>query len=1158
MFIKEDIYTTSSTVKLFHCWTDKVTKFDSSAFYNWEQDNMPVYDLEERTFYLWEKIGYPTSSIPGVVLAVSADAPDSAISCNKNIFRSLSAAIDALPETINFPIIIEVGNFGALGDLVLNNFRFGPRGSLEIINRTFSKSLAVVSASYNYGSVHDELGMNYASSVLNNKYSYYSAIGVETGTFQDYNVGAQKSLLAASCLSISTTICSATNDTRLTSNFNAFISQPLISNGYNSKYTRPTLSIASKNIAFAAASPALPDRFQFTPYDLNAEIADGIFTYDSSTIDLINGNSNHLYLNDHTSNNTHGVNSLVFGNRLDKIIVNNCEGPIYIRNFFVDGSGYNRSTNYYGVEVANSNNINLENIVSVRHRKAGFLFNDSNVNLLRGCVANRIYDFDSTGNRLTGLWSSKIFYDSYDSTLGYTNYDKAAGILSNNSTITINSTREFLSPLYKNYIIEAAEDYFTDIDPYVNVNCIFDFSKNSNGIVLNNSILQGGDTFMASSSNHYRHTININIQGNVGCGIKLTNSKLSFDGRLSVFENLNGIKLDSSVFEIDKLSMMYNQKTAIEANNSNIIYGKNLSPYGNYAPENNGPLYFSGNGQHIVLSNSKMNPVITSNMDSIYDQIEFCQTIGAKLIHNNNMAPIPAIELTNNSNVVLIGPLLKRNADHVGDAPIAKGSELSVTNNSFAKLIGTRLAATRIIGPSERINQKNIAGCYAGDNSKIEFNGPTVIAKYGIDLLAENNSTININPYSLNGIDILDISSIDLSNNLNHTSVELHATRSCVVLDNNSVFNAKDLGSFKTSWDTTGNFYSNREASGIDYSQNMEYLEAYVSAGSLQFYPNPIGPYTVNFPGADNPDILNVKAFYLAENSKNLYYLKNYNIDTNDFSSVTNGGYCVRALNNSLVNINNVNFPAGWWNSSAPYYDNSIPAANGGLCFKTFIWNIADTSQLKSSYTSVRGLYPRAAGYVGPSGVWRSSTGGIASGLPSGTQDTSSVSILDYFGAAPASANPFGTSSALNYGVFRLYFSVNPVANAFTDLSSTTNDIIPQIYSQGYQPSSSLICSADNLSSIYKIALQRNSSNNIVPSGYYYGSSIMDNGGFIRVFLDESSSDLFANAKHCSTGKSGNAKLVSIYYPYDDVEFGSSYNTKGLRSPNFFDLQRDN
>ena len=138
MFLPGDIYTSSGSLKLYHCWTDKVTKFDSSAFYNWEQDNMPLYDLEERTFYLWEQLGYPTSSIPGVALVVSADATDQDVTCNKNIFRTVSAAIEALPQTINYPIIIEVANFGELGELKLNNYKFGPRGSLEIINRNFA------------------------------------------------------------------------------------------------------------------------------------------------------------------------------------------------------------------------------------------------------------------------------------------------------------------------------------------------------------------------------------------------------------------------------------------------------------------------------------------------------------------------------------------------------------------------------------------------------------------------------------------------------------------------------------------------------------------------------------------------------------------------------------------------------------------------------------------------------------------------------------------------------------------------------------------------------------------------------------------------------------------------------------------------------------
>ena len=103
------------------------------------RSNMPVHDLDERTFYLWEKLGYPTSSISGVALVVSADASDNDVQCNKNIFRTVSAAIEALPQTINFPVIIEIASFGQLGDLVLDNYKFGPRGSIEIINRNFAR-----------------------------------------------------------------------------------------------------------------------------------------------------------------------------------------------------------------------------------------------------------------------------------------------------------------------------------------------------------------------------------------------------------------------------------------------------------------------------------------------------------------------------------------------------------------------------------------------------------------------------------------------------------------------------------------------------------------------------------------------------------------------------------------------------------------------------------------------------------------------------------------------------------------------------------------------------------------------------------------------------------------------------------------------------------
>ena len=58
--------------------------------------------------------------------------------------------------------------------------------------------------------------------------------------------------------------------------------------------------------------------------------------------------------------------------------------------------------------------------------------------------------------------------------------------------------------------------------------------------------------------------------------------------------------------------------------------------------------------------------------------------------------------------------------------------------------------------------------------------------------------------------------------------------------------------------------------------------------------------------------------------------------------------------------------------------------------------------------------------------------------------------------------------------------------------------------------------------------------------------------------MDNSAADTFANAKHCSVGKSNNAKVVSITLPYSLVNFGDSATTYGIPSLNMFDPERYN
>jgi hypothetical protein len=1138
MFLPNDIYTTSGSVKLFHCWTDKVTKYDSSSFYNWEQDNLPIYDLDERTFYLWEQLGYHTSSIPGVALVVSADAPDSAVACNKNVFRTLSAALEAVPQVINYPIIIEVASFGLLGDLVLNNHKFGPRGSLEIINRNFSRQ------EYSVSNVAGLQTPVVSSAYYNgtNTYNYVSSFNDNGLAGSIPAITPLKGFLDSSCLSISSTVFSSTYDSRLSSvgTLNGYVSiwKPILNNN------KSTLIVDTKNIA----NPYVGNTYglAFTPYVYNSDSADAISLRDASTIDYLNSNTQLYTVNDTISevNPNNAFNALYFGNKLFKIKVNNCDGPIFIRNFFLDGSGVNVTNNQNGVEINNCPNIYLENIVSTRFRKAGFYFTNSVVNLLRSCVANRNYDFDSAGSRITGLFANRRYNISYNDTNGYLQQDLGAGMVINNSIVNVSSTRDWETARY-------SEALGASVSAIPNAYGILEFNENANGIVLNNSQLIGGDSIpiSAPSSSLYVAQTIFDANNNVNYGIISNNSKISLNGKLRLIENLNGAKINSSEFEVEQVDCIYNQHTGIEFNNSNALYNKNLKKFhtaGTYTANAGGysPLYFLSNGHHLILNNSKLKPMMTSALEDRYPDLWFVNTIG---LPTGQLTE--SIKVTNNSELVLISPKITRNDSHGKAEYSKKGSELNCVNNSKATLRGTRYFPTRVNGPTTRSKQKKLAAISCNQNSIIDINGPTIIAQFGIDLLADKNSTLNICPPKADMDGTLDFSSIDLYQPKNHTMVELHATRSCVVVDNESTINMKDLGSYRSRWNVTGAF----DASGPDYGGTTTlYSSVFVSAGSLQFYPNP-NSNSLNAALSVTSTLANPFTSY----SNGYGSLIALNSSPLNFSSVTYGGMCLRAVNNSIVNVNNVNFPCGWWNPSAPYYDSTLTFDSGGACYRPFIWNIADTSQLKASFLSVSGLYPRLAGYIGPFGYWTSAAGNVAAyGAPSSTPDTSSMSILDIFGQNP-SGIAFTTTSLQNYGPFRLYFGVNPFVNTLVNSNGTGYGIINQIYSQGYQPSASLVCSG-GLSSIYNMALQRNSSNNIVASGFYYGSGVMDNQGFTRVIIDESASETFANAKHCAAGRSGNARLVSIYYPYTLAPHGDSRGAVGITSVNMFDIERDN
>lgn len=1127
VFLHNDFYTTSGSVKLYNCWTDKVTKFDTSSFYNWEQDNLPVYDLEERTYLLWEKLGHPTSSLPGVVLVVSAGAAAANYACNTNIYENLCEAIAALPEVINYPIIIEVCNKGIMDDLTLRNIKFGCNGSLEIVNKNFAK-------------VEPYRGTTAINcfSVITSENLKYGRLGYVSSLV--YGVRQHLSETKSEFLNVPiySSLTDVQNNELKLNGF--FVPSPL------DNYTPPSYGLGCSAIAANLGglgnntSGALGLFFYESTTEATTSINELINSYDISSIqrvlneNLIEKKSFPNEIAGLLSDFRAGIIGLFYGNVVKNIHISNCDGPIYVRNFFVDGSS-TYSNNDYGILINNCENLVLENCASIRNTKAGIYVNNSNVTLTRGVGAYRNY----TRPRVVQNVSS-----SYET-------DLAAGLLANNSNIYFSSTSAF------EYYTASSDPVYGTLLSGTNklaygANYPINFNRNANGIVLINSKLHGGipgsyPTQLLSDHNFF-------------VGLKMINSELSWDGKLVLHSNDTGLLAENSVIKTDTQTVRFNQKNGVHLKNSTLTYNKNNNQTGlqyNY----------DRNGTHLVLENSNYSCEMVSSMPTKVGQHKFYNS--HEIIHYNDLPrSVPSIKVTNSSKCVLTHPYIIRDASSIVNDSLFKypklGLAMKVQNNSNATIKGSENYANVVAGPANNDKQINSVGVYVSDESSFSVQGPTVIARFGIDILTDNNSVLNITPHQTED-NILQRQEFNLADTSNHTMVELHSTEACLVAHKNSTINIKNLGNYYINWTNSTEGIS-AIAGTPDLSAFAVLNGSSIQGGFLQFYPNPVDVTSNN----NSVSVAN-DAF------TNDYYLFNrQGAAFNTFSSVTLGGMCIRALENSIVNIQNVNFPCGWWNTSAPIFDAEFTTL-ANLCSRLFIWNIADNSQLHAAYCSVSSNFPQSVGYHGPRALWQQTfvapitlSGPTLALAPSSTPDTSSLSIFDYFGSGPTSgtnSSIFFTSSFQNQGPFRLYFSVDPACYLLNLSGPTTagydsSGWLFQIYSQGYQPPFAA-SAIPNASAIHKSLLVGNFSA-AETRGYYYGSSMLHAPSTQRVFLDESAANTFANAKHCSVGKSGLGKVVSIYYPYQTLFGGEALlNTFkdigiGLYSINTFDMDRNN
>ena len=1214
VFKRQDIYTSSGTVMLQNSWTPYVSKYDTSSFYNWEQDNLPLYDLEERDYELWEQAGFPTSAVPGLSLTVSAATPAATLAANNTIFTTVSSCIAAVPKVVRFPVLIEVCNFGDLGDLELHNFRIEEGGSIEIINRAYTKvytasgAITTVVAAPTYNRVAPLIQEITSQDVSSTLFSGIANNGCTSG------------------LNLSTRVLSGTDDVRVSS-VNSFL------------YPRLTLDQAPLSVSLSQDNgffTGVLNKFKLDPYENTNTTSydDTIMTLDFSATNQATGD---FIRRDPIVTGAARVGGSVYMNTLKKVSIQNCDGPIYVRNFCVNGESVVGGGRDVGIEVNNSD-VLLENCAAVRCREAGFKFNNSKVVLSRSAFSYRNYELETTTTRTA---------------------DKGIGFHAINTDLSISSlvSGTFAQEHYNNPYAGDFQASGEDV--------IVAASRNTIGIRLDNSKLHGGFAKLFRTDEDSGGITTCEVNTNVG--LQLNESQVNLNGLLDIYGNDVGVDARGSEVEFENLCGSFHTNQALRSKNSTFVFDSPNSPT-NAGQDTRHQVEFKGNGQHLALEDeSSFIFARKDNIPAIYGNMQFSGCHGVIKYLGTNRANLPAISVDNNSVLNLIHADIRSRipADTVAGVP-TYGMAIKASNNSVASLFGTGSGCNFVWGPAGYTYQKYVAGLYGDNGSEINLHGPTVVAQFGVDGLVENNSTLNIQPPRVRDAYGVEASAFDLDNPLHHTAVELHSTRACLVANKNSNINLADLGAYGQQWGRTTAGVELID-DGLDYPIGIDgyNISSLLVSGSLQFFPNPqdssaITSYHLADLENSNGVNLTIPDFPIFTDSGSLLQFiitggfadGKYGTGAGSRQWATQGGTCIRATGDSVVNSINVHFPFGANNSPM---DGTYYTTSGSDCDKLMIWNIADTSRLNASYCSVSGMYPADTQFHGPSSIWASSVNGGAGGLagpgkevaaygaPALTPDTGALSVLDTFGAGSSVwLPPSGTSvnvpfnqffpvsgaeglmfgdgfntptvSALvgaginvsatttyqygadpntsnNQGVFRIYWTPKGSARFLqNDLSGYMQGAYPngvagaqfsgvvgpayQIFSQGYNcsaPLSGLVPAGEvNASSLAPDLLKFSYDTNndgcpdaLWTSGFYYCQEMVESNP-TQCMLDESAAKTFANAQNASLGDSGRPRKVTLFRSRNQTSraseayTGDLSGTLGFKSAGVFDLKRDN
>ena len=134
------------------------------------------------------------------------------------------------------------------------------------------------------------------------------------------------------------------------------------------------------------------------------------------------------------------------------------------------------------------------------------------------------------------------------------------------------------------------------------------------------------------------------------------------------------------------------------------------------------------------------------------------------VISNREKFNLPLISVDHNSyarflGLSVFGDINPLNASLVPGAAYSmeasagvKGRALSITDNSHVDLYGTSAYCTVLTNEhdygnvSALQNSWNKSAVYVNNSSKVRISGPTKISQFGVAVLAENNSTIEVGP----------------------------------------------------------------------------------------------------------------------------------------------------------------------------------------------------------------------------------------------------------------------------------------------------------------------------------------------------------------------------------------------------------------------------